>query len=129
VRDAAVQSNTHPDGVVEELRPCMTLIQGVAALQAHSQLRYAEWRQVVAEYAADRFGCAAQDPLSLAIGAASLAASTAAFRRWVDHPEENILDLIYRSYALLALGFDVARPARVPRDCPASTVVARSAEG
>jgi mycofactocin system transcriptional regulator len=105
LRQAAVRSNTYPPELLEELHHRVSLIQSVAALQAHSMLRYAEWRQVIAQYAATRMGCAADDLEPVAIGHAALAASTAAFSRWVDHPDEDILELLDRSYALLAHGF------------------------
>ena len=34
----------------------MRLILETPALQAHSALRYAEWRQVIADYVAERLG-------------------------------------------------------------------------
>jgi mycofactocin system transcriptional regulator len=118
VREAAVSSNTYPDGLLDELRTRLTLIQTAPALQAHSQLRYAEWRKVIATYVAGRLGCDVDDLRPLAIGHAALAASTAAFGYWVSHPGEDILDLLDRSYALSAHGFDITperrrrRPAR-----------------
>jgi TetR/AcrR family transcriptional regulator, regulator of mycofactocin system len=107
IRDAAVRSNTYPRAMLDELHMRLTLIQSVPALQAHSMLRYAEWREVIAEYVAERLGCAADDLIPIAVGYSALAASTAAFNRWVSHPEENILALIDSSYALLADGFAI----------------------
>lgn len=51
LRRAAASSNTYPEDVQGELRTRMTLITTVPTLQAHSMLRYAEWRAVVAEFA------------------------------------------------------------------------------
>ena len=107
IRDAAVRSNTYPRETLDELHMRLTLIQTVPALQAHSMLRYAEWREVIAQYVAERLGCAADDLIPVAVGHAALAASTAAFSRWVAHREENILTLIDQSYALLADGFAI----------------------
>ena len=105
VRRAAVRSNTYPDALLDELHRRLTLIQTVPALQAHSMLRYAEWRQVIADYAAERLGCDPGDLVPVALGHAALAASSAAFSRWVAHRDEDILELLDRSYALLEDGF------------------------
>jgi mycofactocin system transcriptional regulator len=113
IREAAVRSNTYPDELLDELHDRLTLIQTVPALQAHSMLRYAEWRQVVADYAAERLACAADDLVPVALGHAALAASSAAFSRWVTHGNEDILTLIDRSYSLLAEGFAVDAATRV----------------
>lgn len=107
LRAAAVRSNTYPDELLGELRIRLTLIQTVPALQAHSMLRYAEWRAVIAEYVAERLGCPPDELAPVAAGYAALAASTAAFHRWVSHPDEDILTLIDRSYELLVRGFAI----------------------
>jgi mycofactocin system transcriptional regulator len=105
LRQAAVRSNTYPDELLDELHRRVTLIQTVPALQAHSMLRYAEWREVVAQYVAQRLGLASDDLVPVAAGHAALAASSAAFARWVTHRDENVLDLLDQAYALLATGF------------------------
>lgn len=107
VRRAAVRSNTYPEELLDELHLRLTLIQTVPALQAHSMIRYAEWRRVIAEYVAERTRSAANDLVPIAVGHAALAASSAAFSRWVAHRDEDILELIDRSYELVARGFDV----------------------
>ncbi len=106
LRRAAVSSNTYPPEALPELRLRLTLITTVPALQAHSMLRYAEWRHVVAEFAAQRLRCAAEDFAPQAIGHAALAASTSAFTQWVHEPDGDLLGLIDASYAMLADGFD-----------------------
>jgi mycofactocin system transcriptional regulator len=107
IREAAVRSNTYPDDLLDELHLRLTLIQTVPALQAHSMIRYAEWRQVIAEYVAGCLDCGADELVPIVAGHAALAASTAAFSRWVAHRDEDILDLIDRSYGLLADGFTI----------------------
>ncbi len=109
LRDAVIASNTYPDEALPELRTRMTLITTVPALQAHSMLRYAAWRGVVAQFAAERLGASAEDLVPRSLGYAALAASTAAFTHWVEHPREDLLTLLDRAYRLLAAGFDPAR--------------------
>jgi mycofactocin system transcriptional regulator len=105
LRIGVVESNNYPDDQLPGLRIRMTLITRTPALQAHSALRYAEWRGVVAEWAADRLGAAVDDLMPQAIAGAALGTAMATFGRWVDHPGENLgesLDFAFRS---LATGF------------------------
>jgi mycofactocin system transcriptional regulator len=106
LRKAAVSSNTYPPEALPELRMRLTLITTVPALQAHSMLRYAEWRQVVAEFVAQRLRCGVEEFAPQAIGYAALAASTSAFTQWVHRPEKDLLALLDASYAMLAAGFE-----------------------
>jgi len=51
----------------------------------------------------------------IGVAHAALAASSAAFSRWVSHPDEDILELIDASYAFLESGFRV-RPSGELKD-------------
>jgi TetR/AcrR family transcriptional regulator, regulator of mycofactocin system len=106
LREAVVASNTYPAELLPELRTRITLIMRVPVLQAHSMLRYAAWRGVVAEFAAGRLGARPDDLMPRALGYAALAASTSAFAHWVDVPDADPLSLLDRSYRMLAAGFD-----------------------
>jgi TetR/AcrR family transcriptional regulator, regulator of mycofactocin system len=108
LRVAVVASNTYPDAELPELRIRMTLITTVPALQAHSMLRYTEWREVVAEFVAQRTDAAHDALVPTAVGYAALAASTAAFSYWVAHPDESLAATLDRTYSLLASGFPLA---------------------
>ncbi len=81
---AAVASNSYPADQLPDLRTRMTLITTVPALQAHSALRYADWRRVVAEYVARRRGERPEDLVPQTVAFAALGASMAAFSVWVD---------------------------------------------
>lgn len=104
---AAVASNHYEADQLPELRIRMTLITSVPALQAHSMLRYADWRAVVAEFVAERLGQRPDDLVPQTIAYAALGASMAAFVRWVQHPNDDLDQNLRRAYALLASGFDV----------------------
>ncbi len=112
LRAAVVASNTYSEAARDDLRIRITLITTVPALQAHSMLRYADWRNVVAEFAAERLGASADELLPRSLGYAALAASTAAFTHWVEHPDEDLLKLLDRSYRLMAAGFDPTQVGR-----------------
>ncbi|WP_349260404.1 mycofactocin system transcriptional regulator [Baekduia sp.] len=116
LREAVVVSNTYPADALPDLRSRMALITTVPALQAHSVLRYAEWRAVVAEFVARRLR---RDVDNLEVGAlayAALAASISAFSHWVAHPEKDLLILLDRSYRMLEAGYDRSALRRLTRD-------------
>lgn len=85
------------------LRARMTLITTVPALQAHSTLRYAEWRRVVAGFAAARLGVDPDDHGPETVGHIALGIALAAYRCWVVDGGE-LLALIDRGFALASAG-------------------------
>jgi mycofactocin system transcriptional regulator len=108
LRHGVVESNRYPADQEQGLRTRMTLITGTAALQAHSSLRYAEWRAVVARWVGERRGEAPEDLLPRVIGYAALGSAMASFERWVASGDEDLLELLDRSFAALASGFETA---------------------
>ncbi len=104
VARAAVSSNRYRDEELPELRRRMTLITTVPTLQAHSMLRYAAWRAVIAVYVARRRGEAESDLVPQTIAHAALGTSMAAFSAWVQGAGELGASL-ERAYAELAGGF------------------------
>ena len=105
LRHGVVESNRYPPEEEPGLRTRMTMITGSAALQAHSALRYAEWRGVVAEWAAARLGEAPDDLRPRVIGYAALGSAMASFERWVANEDEDLLELLDAAFAALATGF------------------------
>lgn len=101
---AAVASNRYPAEQLPELRTRMTLITTVPALQAHSALRYADWRAVVAEYVAARRRERPEDLVPQTVAFAALGASVAAFSVWVASGGD-LERLLRDAYAALAAGF------------------------
>jgi mycofactocin system transcriptional regulator len=99
---AVIASNHYAAEQQPELRLRLTLITTVPALQAHSMVRYAAWRSVVAEYIARRTGAAPDDLVPLTIGHMALGTSMAAFVRWVSHPGEDLEAHLEHGYRLLA---------------------------
>jgi TetR/AcrR family transcriptional regulator, regulator of mycofactocin system len=104
VAAAAVSSNRYPVAQLPELRARMILITTVPALQAHSMLRYAAWRAVVAEYAARRCGVEADclGPQTLAF--AALGTSIAAFSAWA-RAGGDLESRLAAAYGALSTGF------------------------
>lgn len=103
---AVVASNHYEGEALEDLRLRMRLITTVPALQAHSMVRYAEWRQVVSEFVADRLCQRPDDVTPLMVGHMALGASMAAFVRWVMHPEESLDAHLRIAYEHLGRAFD-----------------------
>lgn len=94
IREAIVDFNRIDPGQVPWHRRRMRLILQVPALQAHSTLRFAAWRQVVAEFAGERLG---EPPGALAprtIAYAALGAALAAYEQWLEAGDADLCALI-----------------------------------
>ena len=90
IRVALVDFNRVEPDQIPRHRRRMELILRVPALLAHSTLRFAAWRDVVAEFAAERTG---QRPDSLApqaIAHAVLGVAIAAYEHWLDDPDSDL---------------------------------------
>jgi mycofactocin system transcriptional regulator len=100
VRAAVLDFNeVHPDEQPWHRRR-LRLILETPALQAHSTLRYAAWRRVVAEYAASRLGVSPDELVPQTIGHASLGVALAAYERWLGDEGgdlRELLDSVFRS--------------------------------
>lgn len=109
VRTVAVDFNRFDPDHVPWHRRRMELILRVPTLQAHSTLRYAAWREVVAEFAASRLGVPVGDLVPQALAYAALGAALAAYEHWLTHPQEQLTGIIDRAMRDLANGFNVER--------------------
>lgn len=82
----------------------LRLILDTPALQAHSTLRYAAWRQVVADYAAARLGLPADELVPQTIGHASLGVALAAYERWLRGDSGELRELLDVAFSALESG-------------------------
>jgi len=110
LRRAAVLSNSYPEDQLPELRIRMTLITTAPALQANSMLRYAAWRQAIAEWSARRLGLEPGDLIPGTVAHLALGASMAGFARWVANPGEDLERCLDESYRVLAEGLPGSPP-------------------
>jgi TetR/AcrR family transcriptional regulator, regulator of mycofactocin system len=94
LRVAIVDFNRLDPGATPQHRRRMELILRVPTLLAHSTLRFAAWREVVAEFVAARTGLEPGDLAPRAIAHAVLGVSIAAYERWLDHPDSDLSTLI-----------------------------------
>lgn len=86
--------NEFPENAEPPHRDRMRLILQTPTLQAHSVLRYAEWRAVIAEYVARRKGLNPQDVVPRVVGQVSLALALTAYEAWLETPESSLRELL-----------------------------------
>ena len=83
VQRGVLRFNEFPQGARPSHRDRMRLILTTPELQAHSVLRYADWRQVICEYVAGRLGVSPADLLPQTVGQVSLGLTLAAYGIWL----------------------------------------------
>ncbi len=105
LRDEVVRFNSIPPEAVVAHRQRMALILYVPALQAHSTLRYAAWRAVVAEFAARRLGAGPDDLGPRLVGHVALAAAVAAYEQWLTTPDADLASLLGDAFDAVAVRF------------------------
>jgi TetR/AcrR family transcriptional regulator, regulator of mycofactocin system len=90
IRLALIDFNRVTPAQVPLHRRRMQLILRVPALLAYSTLRFTAWREVVAEFVAERTGRRPEELAPQAIAHAVLGASVAAYEHWLDHPSADL---------------------------------------
>lgn len=106
LRAAVVDFNTVPPDDIGWHRQRMSLILGEPTLYAGSTLKFREWRDVVAEYAAGRLGLRTDAMVPAVIGYAALGGSLAAYEQWLARPESDLCELLEQAWDALAIGFE-----------------------
>lgn len=94
--------NSFDETAADGLRSRMTVILSSPALQAHSTLRYAAWRDVVSRFAAGRLGVGADALVPRALGHLALGAALAAYEQWLTDEGSDLLTVLRQTLALLA---------------------------
>jgi TetR/AcrR family transcriptional regulator, regulator of mycofactocin system len=105
IRQAIVDFNRLPPDQVAAHRRRMTFILGVPALQAHSTLRFAAWRQVIADFTAQRTGQRSDALMPRAIAHAMLGVAVAAYEQWLASPGDELCDLLDSAVRAVGLAF------------------------
>ena len=90
IRVALVDFNRVEPAQIPRHRRRMELILRVPALLAHSTLRFAAWREVIAEFAADRTGQRPDALAPQAIAHAILGVAVAAYEQWLDDEHADL---------------------------------------
>ncbi len=94
LRIAIVVFNHIPDGELQYHRERMTLLLTVPSLVAHSAIRYADWRQVIAEYVAERRGEPAHSLVPQTVAWVCLGVSLAAYEQWLADDSSSLSHLL-----------------------------------
>jgi len=105
IRGALIDFNKVEPGQIPRHRRRMELILRVPVLLAHSTLRFAAWRDVIAEFVAERTG---QRPDSLApqaIAHAILGVAVAAYQQWLDDENAELDALLDAAMRQLGAAF------------------------
>jgi len=90
LRDALVDFNRVEPAQIPWHRRRMALILRVPALLAHSTLRFAAWRDVVAEFVAERTGDRPDALAPQAVAHAVLGVAIAAYEQWLDDEDADL---------------------------------------
>ena len=112
IRVALVDFNEVEPAQVPRHRRRMELILRVPALLAHSTLRFAAWRAVIAEFAAERTGQRPDALAPQAISHAVLGVAVAAYEQWLD--DENAELGVLLDAAMRELGAAFITTGRCP---------------
>lgn len=104
LRAAVLEFNRLPAEETSFHRQRMWLLLNVPSLVAHSTLRYAAWRQVVAEYAAWRLDVEQDSMRPQAIASALLGICMSAYEQWLQHEDADLTELLDDSVRMLDEG-------------------------
>jgi TetR/AcrR family transcriptional regulator, regulator of mycofactocin system len=96
VHRSVVEFNDFPRDAIPSHRERMRLILHTPTLVAHSTLRYAQWRGVVAQYVAAELGLPPAAALPRLVGHVTLGVALSAYEEWlaVEHADEADLSRI-----------------------------------
>jgi mycofactocin system transcriptional regulator len=102
IRSAVLDFNTFDASAIPQHRQRMRLLLTTPALQAHSELRYAAWRDVIARFVARRTGLEQTHLVPAVAGRVSLALSLSAYEQWLDHEDASLPELLTATFDALA---------------------------
>jgi len=97
IRDAIIAFNQLDPDAIPQHRQRMRLLLGTPTLLAHSELRYAAWRGVVAQFTAERLGLEPDDLVPTLSGRVALAVALTAYEQWLANPDAKLEQLITAS--------------------------------
>jgi TetR/AcrR family transcriptional regulator, regulator of mycofactocin system len=106
IRLALIDFNRVAPAQVPLHRRRMELILGVPTLFAHSTLRFTAWRQVVAEFVAERTGRRPDDLAPQAVAHAVLGVAVAAYEHWLNDVSADLGALLDDGIRQLGAAFD-----------------------
>jgi mycofactocin system transcriptional regulator len=109
IRVALIDFNRVAPEQVPLHRRRMELILRVPTLLAHSTLRFTAWRDVVAEFVAERTGRRPDDLAPQAVAHAVLGVAVAAYEHWLDDQGSDLPALLDDAMRQLGIAFGAVR--------------------
>ncbi|MFF3567835.1 mycofactocin system transcriptional regulator [Nocardia jiangxiensis] len=101
VQRAVIEFNRLDPDAVASHRQRMRLILATPALQAHSVLRYQQWRAVITSFVARRFGLDPGDLLPRTAGQVTLALALSAYEQWLEDADSSLDALLAATLSAL----------------------------
>jgi mycofactocin system transcriptional regulator len=101
LRESILEFNRVPETEWAYHRRRMDLLLHVPTLLAHSTLRYASWRQVVAEHVARRLELPEDDLIPQTMAWTCLGVCLAAYEQWLGDEDSTLLDLLDQAFRLI----------------------------
>lgn len=101
LRRSVIEFNRVPEAEWEYHRRRMDLLLHVPTLLAHSTLRYASWRQVVAEHVSRRLHLPEDDLICQTMAWTCLGVCLAAYEQWLRDESAGLLDLLDEAFRLI----------------------------
>ncbi len=98
LRSAIISFNAVPAEEIPYHRDRMRLLLGTPSLVAHSTLRYESWRQVIADFVADRLKLDPRSAPALTMGWVCLGISLAAYELWLDQEDSSLAQLMEQGF-------------------------------
>ena len=114
LREAVIEFNNFPPDELESHRSRMRLLLNVPTLMAHSTLRYAEWRQVIAEFVANRMGAKPNDLTPQTIAWSCLGICLAAYEQWLGREDANLVETFRAAFSNAEAIFSAAETPSKP---------------
>ncbi|MBO1902797.1 mycofactocin system transcriptional regulator [Leucobacter weissii] len=99
LRQAIIDFNRYPEHELPFHRGRMNLLLNVPSLTAHSTLRYAAWRQVIAEYVGERRGEHVDALTPQAVAWACLGLCLSAYEQWLAHEDQDLIVLLESAFS------------------------------
>lgn len=90
----------------------MRLILSTPELQAHSALRYAEWRGVISHYVARRTGAGPGDLEPGVVAHVALGLALAAYDAWLENPKRSLPAILWQTMSCLETQVEACLEAR-----------------
>ena len=106
LREALLPFNTYDEKEMAQHRMRMRVILETAGLQAYSMTMYAGWREVIADYVAQRIGAAAGDLMPQTVGWLMLGVALSAYEHWLADESVALADAIGQAFELARPGLE-----------------------